>query len=64
LLHAGCSLRARRSSSPSGTPRRWCAVAARGKKKDLLTPTTFSVLHAVDFADRLTFKIIPPLKAG
>jgi dTMP kinase len=36
----------------------------RGKKKDLLTPTTFSVLHAVDFADRLTFKIIPPLKAG
>ena len=35
----------------------------RGKKKDLLTPTTFSVLHAVDFADRLTFKIIPPLKA-
>ena len=36
----------------------------RGKKKDLLTPTTFSILHAVDFADRLTFKIIPPLKAG
>jgi len=36
----------------------------RGKKKDLLTPTTFSVLHAVDFADRLTFKIIPQLKAG
>ena len=36
----------------------------RVKKKDLLTPTTFSVLHAVDFADRLTFKIIPPLKAG
>jgi len=36
----------------------------RGKKKDLLTPTTFSILHAVDFADRLTYKIIPPLKAG
>jgi len=36
----------------------------RGKKKDLLTPTTFSLLHAVDFADRLTYKIIPPLKAG
>ena len=33
----------------------------RGKKKDLLTPTTFSLLHAVDFADRLTYKIIPPL---
>lgn len=36
----------------------------RGKKKDLLTPTTFSLLHAVDFADRLAYKIIPPLKAG
>jgi dTMP kinase len=36
----------------------------RGKKKDLLTPTTFSLLHAVDFADRMTYRIIPPLKAG
>jgi dTMP kinase len=36
----------------------------RGKKKDLLTPTTFSLLHAVDFADRLTYQIMPPLKAG
>jgi dTMP kinase len=36
----------------------------RGKKKDLLTPTTFSLLHAVDFADRLTYQIVPPLKAG
>jgi len=36
----------------------------RGKKKDLLTPTTFSLLHAVDFADRLTYEIVPPLKAG
>lgn len=35
-----------------------------GKKKNLLTPTTFSVLHATDFADRLTHLIIPPLKAG
>lgn len=36
----------------------------RGKKKNLLTPTTFSLLHAVDFADRLTYQILPPLKAG
>lgn len=36
----------------------------RGKKKDLLTPTTFSLLHAVDFADRLTYHILPALKAG
>ena len=36
----------------------------RGKKKNLLTPTTFSILHATDFADRLTHLITPPLKAG
>lgn len=36
----------------------------RGKKKNLLTPTTFSILHATDFADRLSHLIIPPLKAG
>jgi dTMP kinase len=36
----------------------------RGKKKNLLTPTTFSLLHATDFADRLTYRIIPYLKAG
>ncbi len=35
-----------------------------GKKKDLLTPATFSILHATDFADRLAHVIIPPLKAG
>jgi dTMP kinase len=36
----------------------------RGKKKDLLTPSTFCLLHAVDFADRLTYQVVPPLKAG
>lgn len=36
----------------------------QAKKKDLLTPTTFSLLHATDFADRLFYRIIPPLKAG
>jgi len=36
----------------------------RGKRKNLLTPTTFSLLHATDFADRLTYNIIPYLKAG
>lgn len=35
-----------------------------GKKKNMLTPTTFSLLHATDFADRLSYQIIPPLKAG
>ena len=35
----------------------------QGKKKNLLTPTTFSLLHATDFADRLSYQIVPPLKA-
>ena len=34
------------------------------KKKSQLSPRTFSVLHAVDFADRLEQIIIPALKAG
>jgi dTMP kinase len=36
----------------------------RGKRKRSLTPTTFSLLHATDFAHRLVFDILPPLKAG
>jgi dTMP kinase len=40
------------------------ATIRRGKKKNLLTPTTFSLLHATDFADRFERKILPPLRAG
>lgn len=40
------------------------AATKQGKKKNSLTPMTFSLLHATDFADRLLYKIIPPLKAG
>src|SRR5580704_13821590 len=36
----------------------------RGKKKEMFTPTTFSLIHATDFADRLEQYIIPLLKAG
>ncbi|MEW6545236.1 MAG: dTMP kinase [Nitrospirota bacterium] len=36
----------------------------RGKKSKALTPTTFSLLHATDFANRLYHDILPPLKAG
>ena len=36
----------------------------RAKRKHLFTPTTFSLLHATDFADRTERDIIPPLKAG
>ncbi len=35
-----------------------------GKKKQLLTPTSFSLIHAVDFADRYQQQIEPALKAG
>jgi dTMP kinase len=40
------------------------AATKTGKKKNSLTPMTFSLLHATDFADRLLYRIIPPLKAG
>ena len=40
------------------------AATKSAKKKNTLTPMTFSLLHATDFADRLLYKIIPPLKAG
>jgi dTMP kinase len=36
----------------------------RGKRKQMLTPTTFSMIHATDLADRIERHIIPPLKAG
>jgi dTMP kinase len=36
----------------------------RGKAKHMLTPTTFSLIHATDLADRIERHIIPPLKAG
>jgi len=40
------------------------AATKTGKKQNSLTPMTFSLLHATDFADRLVYKIVPPLKAG
>src|SRR5688572_4617265 len=40
------------------------AITKRGKKKMSLTPMTFSLLHATDFAHRLVHNILPPLKAG
>jgi dTMP kinase len=39
-------------------------TTSKGKKKQLLTPTTFSLIHATDFADRTEHDIIAPLKAG
>lgn len=39
-------------------------ITSRGKKKGQLTPTTFSLLHATDFADRYERNILPLLRAG
>lgn len=39
-------------------------ITSKGKKKALLTPTTFSLLHATDFADRYERNIYPLLRAG
>ena len=36
----------------------------RGKKKEMFTPTTFSLLHATDFADRTERYILPLIRAG
>ena len=40
------------------------AATKTAKRKATLTPMTFSLLHATDFADRQLYNIIPPLKAG
>jgi len=35
-----------------------------GKKKKMLTPATFSLIHSTDFADRTEKNILPLMKAG
>ena len=40
------------------------SITSKGKKKENLTPTTFSLLHATDFADRFERNILPLLRAG
>ena len=39
-------------------------VTKKGKKRQLLTPTTFSLIHCTDFADRYERQILPLLHAG
>lgn len=39
-------------------------ITKRGKKKQMLSPSTFCLIHATDFADRMEHNIIPLLKAG
>jgi dTMP kinase len=39
-------------------------ITSRGKKKGLLTPTTFSLLHATDFTDRYERNMLHLLRGG
>jgi dTMP kinase len=36
----------------------------RGKQRRMLTPVSFSLIHAADFASRLYMQVIPALQAG
>ncbi|MFN0152313.1 MAG: dTMP kinase [bacterium] len=40
------------------------AATRRGKRRRLLTPVTFSLLHSADFADRCERQILPLLQSG
>ena len=40
------------------------SATRRGKQQKILTPTTFSLIHATDFADRYERQLVPLLKAG
>ncbi len=40
------------------------SATSKGKNRTLLTPTTFSLIHATDFADRYERQLVPLLRAG
>ncbi|MDB6026744.1 MAG: thymidylate kinase, partial [Verrucomicrobiales bacterium] len=40
------------------------AATSKGKKRELLSPTTFSLIHATDFADRYERQLLPLLRGG
>jgi len=39
-------------------------ATSKGKKQELLSPNTFSLIHATDFADRYERQLVPLLRAG
>ena len=39
-------------------------ATSKGKKRQLLTPTTFCLIHCTDFADRYERQMLPLLRAG
>ena len=40
------------------------STTSRAKKRHLLTPMSFSLIHAADFANRVHAQILPALEAG
>jgi dTMP kinase len=40
------------------------SATSKAKKMELLTPTTFSLIHATDFADRYERQLVPLMRAG
>src|SRR5207253_2811620 len=40
------------------------SATSKGKKRELLTPTTFCLIHATDFADRYERQLVPLIRAG
>src|SRR5438876_4415696 len=40
------------------------SATSKGKKRELLTPTTFNLIHATDFADRYERQLVRLLRAG
>src|SRR2546422_9286458 len=40
------------------------SATSKGKKRELLTPPTFSLIHATDFGDRYERQLVPLLRAG
>ena len=40
------------------------SATSKGKKRELLSPSTFSLIHATDFADRYERHLVPLLRAG
>jgi len=65
LLHKWLRSRGRKVFFSEWNSSELVADATRkGKRRLLLTPTTFSLIHATDFADRYERQILPMLKAG
>ena len=40
------------------------SATSKGKKRELLSPSTFSLIHATDFADRYERQLVQLLRAG